>query len=230
MVNVVGETKDGPKTAPAGLAVSYSPEYRKLGGDEFTLARLDALSQPLVFTGADLFGKGRKPQVEHTSAWELLVLLALYLWLLDVAVRRVSWSREYLEMAEEAWLSYMAKVRAERIRSGRLKENISVGRLLARSRDVRDRLGVERAARNSAGSGSGGADLTYESSGQGDARTGPERTATGRIQPERMEQGVVWHKTVEASAEERSASYIVKAKQKVKMENERTEEPEETNE
>ena len=142
LVNVVVSSSEGIETATAGLAVSYSPEYKMLGADSFVLDKLSELSLDIAPSGESLFGTGRLPQVQHHPAWEMLILLALYLWILDVAVRRVLWSREYLNLTSEAWTEYAGRVRAARIRRGQLRENLSTVKLLEKSREVRRRLGT----------------------------------------------------------------------------------------
>jgi len=145
LVNVIATSEDGTASATAGLAVSYSPEYKKLGADTFILSKLAAIGSNLNLTGEDIFGKGRVPQVQHYPAWELLVLIAMYLWLLDIAVRRMMWSREYLGMAADSWREYSERLRQARIRRGLIRENLSIRRLAERSRIVRERLGIPSA-------------------------------------------------------------------------------------
>lgn len=141
LVNVVVSTDDGVETAAAGLAVSYSPEYKKLGADTFILEKLQEISVNITPVGNTIFTAGRIPQIQHHPAWELLLLIALYLWILDIAVRRVMWNKEYLNLAGEAWSEYTERVKAARVRRGQLRENISAAKLLERSRQVRQNLG-----------------------------------------------------------------------------------------
>lgn len=100
-VNVVQMDKgDGGKETPVsaqagGLAVSYSPEYRDLEPNQFLLNQLQASSlAPQDMQLAGLFTQERKPQRRLEDAWELFTLIALLLWLFDVAARRLvlSWS------------------------------------------------------------------------------------------------------------------------------------------
>jgi len=95
-LNVVQLADDGsgnqvPTGAQAaGLAVSYSPEYRDLEPNTFLLNHLAAssLAQPEV-TLAGLFSEQRIPERRLEDAWELFTLIALLLWLFDVAARRL---------------------------------------------------------------------------------------------------------------------------------------------
>lgn len=100
-INVVQMNKDGSgaevpaSAAAAGLAVSYSPEYRDLKPNEFLLNQLTGSSLAPEGVGlSGLFTQQRKPQRRLEDAWELFALLALLLWLFDVAARRLvlSWS------------------------------------------------------------------------------------------------------------------------------------------
>ena len=89
----------------AGLSVSYSPEYKNLVPNTFLLNHLRASSlAPENVTLPGLFTDERKPQRRLEDAWELFTLLALCLWLLDVAARRLvlDW-REWRTAAVLAW-------------------------------------------------------------------------------------------------------------------------------
>lgn len=75
----------------SGLAVSYSPEYRDLEPNRFVLNQLAQSSlAPEGVSLAGLFTEGRKPTRRLEDAWELFTLIALLLWLFDVAVRRLA--------------------------------------------------------------------------------------------------------------------------------------------
>lgn len=96
-INVVDQQADGSgalqpsRAQAAGLAVSYSPEYRDLKTNNFLISQLEMSS--LGFDGLslnELFTEERIPQKRKQPAWELFVLIALFLWLLDVAIRRLA--------------------------------------------------------------------------------------------------------------------------------------------
>lgn len=75
----------------AGLAVSYSPEYKQLTPDTFLLNQIELSSVVPEGVALDnLFTAARKPARRLEPAWELFTLLALCLWLLDIAVRRLA--------------------------------------------------------------------------------------------------------------------------------------------
>ncbi len=96
-INVVQTADDGagqaiPVRAQAsGLAVSYSPEYRNFRPDTFLLSQLQASSlAPEGLQLERLFTQARKPARRLEPAWELFTLIALCLWLLDIAARRLA--------------------------------------------------------------------------------------------------------------------------------------------
>jgi uncharacterized membrane protein len=96
-VNVVQTADDGqgqqvPVRAQAsGLAVSYSPEYRNFRPDTFMLSQLQASSlAPEQLDLKKLFTQDRKPARRLEPAWELFTLLAICLWLFDIAARRLA--------------------------------------------------------------------------------------------------------------------------------------------
>ena len=86
-----GEGNQVPAGAQAaGLSVSYSPEYKNLEPDEFLINHLQTSSLALEgVTLAGLFAEQRRPQRRLEDAWELFTLIALLLWLVDVAARRL---------------------------------------------------------------------------------------------------------------------------------------------
>lgn len=88
------------KAQAGGLAVSYSPEYKDITPNTFLLAQLaEGSTAPAGLTLDHLFSFGRKPQRRLEDAWELFTLIALLLWLLDVAVRRLALDPADLKLA-----------------------------------------------------------------------------------------------------------------------------------
>ncbi len=83
----------------SGLSVSYSPEYRDLQTNTFLLSQLkDGSLAPALLSPEQLFTENRLTQRRTEDFWEQFALLALLLWLLDVAMRRlVLDSREWRE-------------------------------------------------------------------------------------------------------------------------------------
>ncbi|MEZ5339313.1 MAG: VWA domain-containing protein [bacterium] len=83
----------------SGLSVSYSPEYRDLQTNTFLLSQLrDGSLAPTALSPEQLFTENRVRQRKTEDFWEQFALIALLLWLIDVAVRRlVLDSREWRE-------------------------------------------------------------------------------------------------------------------------------------
>ncbi|MCB1187912.1 VWA domain-containing protein [bacterium] len=74
----------------SGLSVSYSPEYRDLQPNTFLLSQLKDGSLAPAQLGIDqLFTENRVSQRKTEDFWEQFALIALLLWLIDVAVRRL---------------------------------------------------------------------------------------------------------------------------------------------
>jgi len=166
-INVVQYATDPDgKTEPvgaqaSGLSVSYSPEYKNLEPNTFLLNHLKASSlAPEGVALPGLFTQQRKPQRRLEDAWELFTLIALCLWLLDVAARRlvIDW-REW-RVAAAAALEGTAGQRARTVReslAGLLAVKTRAGRHAARAAEQvqyaerRERLQQEAQARERAG-------------------------------------------------------------------------------
>jgi uncharacterized membrane protein len=108
-----GKTNEVTGAQAAGLALSYSPEYRDLKSNTFMLAQLQETSvlQGSV-TLAGLFTDDRRPQKRLEDAWELFALIALYLWIVDVAARRLVINFADLRLIAAAALATPAARRA----------------------------------------------------------------------------------------------------------------------
>lgn len=123
----------------SGLSVSYSPEYKNLEPNTFLLNHLRTTSlAPEGVTLAGLFAEQRQPQRRLEDAWELFTLLALCLWLLDVAARRLVLDWRELRLAAAAALEGSAGQRARVAReslAGLLAVKTRAGRHAARPAD-----------------------------------------------------------------------------------------------
>jgi Mg-chelatase subunit ChlD len=161
-------TIDGAGQTPAttGAVKSYSPEYDITEEDSDLLTRLsdvtggdviDASPQAAgqgstaadaglpegspqqASTRRDLFDRSRTNTVPHET-WEQLVLMALLLLPLDVAIRRLSISREDLRrLRAKAWIKTLSGIRYARQRSfpGQGQTIEPMARLKASRRRVR---------------------------------------------------------------------------------------------
>ncbi len=90
--------------ATAGLAVSYSPEYRDLDPNQTLFARLMEISPsppPSDFDLSKVFELDRKPATRREPAWQLALTLALILWIVDIGVRRLLFTAEDLMAVRE---------------------------------------------------------------------------------------------------------------------------------
>ncbi|HEV7605279.1 MAG TPA: VWA domain-containing protein [Candidatus Limnocylindrales bacterium] len=98
----ITQTRPGssPLGRTVGLVAQTAAEYRQLGANEPFLASLRAATGGSVVTTAldpwrhDLIGTDR-----YTELWPLLLVLALLLWPLDIALRRMSLGRRELASA-----------------------------------------------------------------------------------------------------------------------------------
>jgi len=102
-------TQIRPGTSPLGRTVALvaptSAEYRLLGGNEPFLAALrSATGGSQVLTPADPWRRDLTATSRSTDLWPLLLVLALLLWPLDIALRRVSVGRREFAAAR-AWLT-----------------------------------------------------------------------------------------------------------------------------
>ncbi len=82
--------------AIAGIAVRAGAEDQHLTSDEAGLVRLAARTGGRVLDWSDpasLFERRDRPRVLRTALWPALLAVALALFLLDVAMRRLAWDR-----------------------------------------------------------------------------------------------------------------------------------------
>lgn len=97
----------------SGLSVSYSPEYRDLQPNTFLLSQMrDGSLAPALLTPEQLFTDNRQPQRKTEDFWEQFALMALLLWLIDVAVRRLVLDSKEWREAFAALLSAGGSTRA----------------------------------------------------------------------------------------------------------------------
>ena len=102
-------TQIKPGTSPlgrtVGLVAPTSAEYRLLGGNEPFLAALrSATGGSEILTPLDPWRRDLTATSRYTDLWPLLLVVALLLWPLDIALRRVSVGRREL-IAARAWVT-----------------------------------------------------------------------------------------------------------------------------
>jgi uncharacterized membrane protein/Mg-chelatase subunit ChlD len=98
----VTQTKPGssPLGRTVGLVAPTSAEYRLLGTDEAFLGALRAATGGAVVTTAlQPWAHDLRTTSQFTDLWPLLLVLALLLWPLDIALRRVSVGRREVALA-----------------------------------------------------------------------------------------------------------------------------------
>ena len=108
-------TQSKPGVSPLGrtlgLVAQTPAEYRVLGANEAYLASLrEATGGHAVLTALDPWRHDLTATNQFTELWPWLLVLALLLWPLDVALRRISLGRRELVAARE-WVRGMARRR-----------------------------------------------------------------------------------------------------------------------
>ena len=94
-----------------GLVAPTAAEYRRLGTDEALLTTLRAATGGVVIDAPEgAWVHDLRSTTSLSELWPLLLVLALLLWPLDVALRRVSLGRRELAGAR-AWIGGLARRR-----------------------------------------------------------------------------------------------------------------------
>ncbi len=109
----ISQTRPGtsPLGRTIGLVAPTSAEYRQLGADEPFMASLRAATGGCVVTTAkDPWIHDLASTSQFTELWPLLLLLALLLWPLDIALRRMSFGRREL-VAARGWVGGIGRRR-----------------------------------------------------------------------------------------------------------------------
>jgi len=96
----------------AGIATSYSAEYARLEANPAMLEKLAEIGGgkvlPLDPQQADVFRRDLPEAVRRVPAWPQLLALAMALFLLDVAVRRIAIEPQAVLRAVRGWLADLA--------------------------------------------------------------------------------------------------------------------------
>ena len=127
-------TQTRPGTTPLGrslgLVAPTPAEYRVLGANEPFLAALRAATGGTeIETAAEVWTHDLRATSRYTDLWPLLLIVALLLWPLDVAFRRVSIGRREL-VAARGWVTGLGRRR----RRMAPRPAVSEGLLAARDR------------------------------------------------------------------------------------------------
>jgi hypothetical protein len=119
-----------PLGRTVGLVAPTAAEYRTLGPNEPFLATLrSATGGTVIETALDPWVHDLTATSRFTDLWPLLLLLALVLWPLDIALRRVSIGRREFA-AGRAWLTGLPRRR----RATAARGTTGAGLLAARER------------------------------------------------------------------------------------------------
>jgi uncharacterized membrane protein/Mg-chelatase subunit ChlD len=178
----VTQTKPGesPLARTLGLVAPTAAEYRLLGANEPLLAAIrSATGGSALATPAEAWVHDLRSTSRFTDLWPWLLVLALLLWPLDIALRRVSLGRR--ELADgRRWVS--DRVRGRRV-AARTKpvEGMLAARDRAGSAAARTAILREAAERPLAGANAaGGAEGTGGAPAAGPTAAAPAKTAASQ--------------------------------------------------
>jgi hypothetical protein len=144
-----GGSDDEPTIIRTGVSVPYSPEFRDLEPNEALLREiaLEAEGRQLSLDAqaADVFAHNLPPTVTRTPIWDTLLKLAVFAFLLDVAVRRIAVDPMKALARARAYVSTLAG----RFGAGRRAE-----RTLTDLKAIRAKVRDERTGRGDTGAAS----------------------------------------------------------------------------
>ncbi|MEX1170486.1 MAG: VWA domain-containing protein [Chloroflexota bacterium] len=138
----VTQTRPGssPLGRTVGLVAQTPAEYRVLGANESVLAALrTAGGGSTVVTPLDPWRHDLTATDRFTELWPLLLVLALLLWPLDIALRRMSLGRRELAAAR-GWVRDMGRRRAATARRTATGESLLAARERAGSSEARSAI------------------------------------------------------------------------------------------
>lgn len=149
VVNVTYKNQDGEAASQVtGLQVSYPPEYADLAPDQPLLAQMtDTTEGQMNPEATTAFVKRRSGARRATDIWALLAALALLLFPIDVALRRLMIEREHMQLFYDA----LAKLAWWRRIPIPLPEGAATGRLLSSKRRAVETYEEEAAEVTTAG-------------------------------------------------------------------------------
>jgi uncharacterized membrane protein len=137
-----------------GVTLAYSPEFKDHGTNESLLAEIKEQSGGRMFAlttdPASIFEHNLPPTVSRTPIWDTLFKLAVFLFLLDVAVRRIA--LDPVKMAVTA-RNYIASL-AGRFRAGERAEAV-----LTDLKSVREKVRADRTGEGDASALRGSVDV-----------------------------------------------------------------------
>jgi uncharacterized membrane protein/Mg-chelatase subunit ChlD len=150
----VTQTRPGssPLGRTVGLVAQTAAEYRQLGANEPFLASLrTATGGSVVATALDPWRHDLTATDRFTELWPLLLVLALLLWPLDIALRRMSLGRRELGAAR-SWVRGIGRRRRAAGPRTATAEGLLAATGRARTGDARAALRARQASGSSAAS------------------------------------------------------------------------------
>ncbi len=162
-------TQTRPGTSPlgrtVGLVAPTAAEYRVLGANEpFLTALRTATGGSVVETPLDPWRHDLVSTSRSTDLWPFLLVLALLLWPLDIALRRVSIGRREFAAAG-SWVRGIPR------RRGRIAARTAAGEGLFAARERATSVGVRAAIRQDAAVAEGAVAAAVPPAGAGTAST-----------------------------------------------------------
>jgi len=224
-VTTAGATQDKPVMIRTGVTLAYSPEFKDISANDALLREIADQTEGRVLTletdAKTVFAHNLPPTISRTPIWDTLLKLAAFLFLFDVAVRRVAidplkalaTARSYVASLAgrfgagrqaEAVLGELKTAR-EKVRADRTKEGDAATLLAAKEaarREAEQATGGPAAASKfeaEPGAGKPAKDLVEALGGPGEAKP-PPPTAT----------------PTKAAPQESTTSRLLKAKKRAK--------------
>ena len=138
LVNIGSSDDQSGGSQTVGLSVAYPPEYGDVTSNDGLLAALaDAGGGQLLDDPAEVFVPRGEPARAPRDVWQALLILALMLFPIDIAVRRLIVDRG-------RWRSWLNRGRGRAVPE---PQATAMDRLLARKSQVRDRRPAPRPER-----------------------------------------------------------------------------------
>lgn len=202
LLNATTAGKDRPAMIRTGVTLAYSPEFKDVTANEGLLRAIADQTEGRVLTmesdAKTVFAHNLPPTISRTPIWDTLLQFAVFLFLFDVAVRRVALdpikglasARTYVaSLAGRMGVGRQAEVvlaelktAREKARAERTKEGDAAATLAAK--DAARRAGEEAAAGPAAaakfeatpGAGKAAKDLVEALGGPGERKLPPPST------------------------------------------------------
>src|SRR5262249_26054689 len=134
-----GTKDESPVSIRMGTTVAYSPEYKELGVNDALLDEIARTTDGRVLSldsdAKTVFAHTLPPAVARKPIWDTLLKLAIVLFLLDVAVRRIAFDPGKIARYARVQLANLA---------GRFSSEKRAEKLLSDLKGVRAKVREER--------------------------------------------------------------------------------------